>query len=392
MSTSFQSAPSTRPAANPDPEGEVPPIVAEIDRAALAHNLHAVRRRVGTGVRILSVVKADAYGHGATECAKSFVAAGADWLGVARAPEGVALRRAGLAVPVCVLSGLMGGDADEVVAHRLTPLVYRADHLEALASAVRRAGHARFPVHVKIDTGMGRFGALPEESGALMDALSRQPQLELEGLATHLARADADDAGSVGRQLAQFDAVRQSFAARGLRPSMVHLANSAGVLGFARAHGDMVRPGLMLYGVAPDAFREGAADLRPALSWKTRIVHLKEVPAGFGVGYGHAFVAARDTRLAVLPVGYADGLPVPASNRAQVLVGGRRVPLVGRVCMDACMVDVTDLPQVAVGDEAVLIGSQGEDSLGAADLAAAAGTLSYEILCGIGARVPRVYR
>ncbi len=368
------------------------PTEVEVDLGALAHNLKEAKRLVGPAVQVLAVVKADAYGHGAVPAARAFVGAGAAWLGVAIVEEGAELRRAGLVAPICVLSGLAGDEAAALVEHRLTPMVYRPDQLAAVARAVRAAGLVHYGVHLKVDTGMGRYGALPEEVGAFLDALRAHPALELEGLATHFALADQGDDRSMAEQRAKFDAVAQSLSARGLHPKLRHLANSASLLDHPETHADLVRPGLMLYGIAPAARLKRLADLKPALTFRTHITHLKEVPAGFPVSYGATYVTTRPSRLATLPVGYADGLPRAVSNRAEMLVRERRAPLVGRVCMDACLLDVTHVAGASIGDEVVLIGRQGAVAIGADELATHADTVSYEILCGIGKRVPRVYR
>lgn len=368
------------------------PTVVEVDTQALGHNLGQARRLCGPGVKVLAVVKADAYGHGAVPCARAFVAAGADWLGTALVEEGAELRRAGLLAPICVLSGLAGDDARVLVSSRLTPMVYRADHLASVAAAARAAGLARYGVHLKVDTGMGRYGVLPADVGAFLDALAAHPGLELEGLATHFACADAGDPDAMEQPLAAWREVEATVWARGLRPRLRHLANSASLLGDRRTHGDMVRPGLMLYGHSPASRLVRRAELRPALSLRTRITHLKEVPAGFPVGYGATFVTSRPSLLATLPIGYADGLPRAVSNRAEMLVRGRRAPVVGRVCMDACVLDVTNVPEAALGDEVMIIGRQGSVGIEVEELAGHADTISYEILGGIGKRVPRTYR
>ena len=368
------------------------PTAVEVDLGALAHNLKEARRLVGPEVKVLAVVKADAYGHGAVPCARAFVGAGAAWLGVAIVEEGVELRRAGLVAPICVLSGLAGNEAGVLVQHRLTPIVYRPDQLAAVASAVRDAGLSRYGVHLKVDTGMGRYGVLPEDAGAFLDAFATHPALELEGLATHFGSADQGDDEAIRSQREKFEAVAQTLAARGLQPSLRHLANSACLLDHPETHADLVRPGLMLYGHAPAARLARRADLKPALTFRTRIAHLKSVPAGFPVSYGATYVTPRPSRLATLPVGYADGLPRAVSNRAELLVRGQRAPLVGRVCMDACLLDVTNVSGASLGDEVVIIGRQGALAVEAEELAVHADTISYEILCGIGKRVPRVYR
>jgi alanine racemase len=366
------------------------PTVVEVDTGALAHNLRAVRRLLSDAVRVLAVVKADAYGHGAVPCARAFVEAGADWLGVALVEEGVELRRAGLLTPICVLSGMAGiDDARVLVAHRLTPLLSRPDHLAAMGAAVRAAGLSRYAVHLKVDTGMGRWGALPNEVDAFLSALRRHPELDLEGLATHFARADDEDPSAVEGPLARFRAAEQLVRRRGFDVRLRHLSNSAAVVAHRRTHFDMVRPGLVLYGQAPTA---GGPDLRPALTLRTRIAHLRDVPAGFPVSYGGTFVTSFPSRLATLPIGYADGLPRRASHRARMLVRGRYAPVVGLVCMDACVLDVTGVPGASLGDEVVIIGEQQGAVLGAGELAAHADTIAYEIFTGLGKRVPRTYR
>jgi alanine racemase len=366
------------------------PTVVEVDTSALAHNLREVRRLVGDEVRVLAVVKADAYGHGAVPCARAFVEAGADWLGVALVEEGVELRRAGLLTPICVLSGMAGlDDAKVLVAHRLTPLIYRPDHLAAMGAAVRSAGLSRYAVHLKVDTGMGRWGALPEDVDAFLTALRRHPELELEGLATHFAGADDEDGASVGRQSSLFRELESLLRTKGFEVKLRHLSNSAAVLSHPAAHFDMVRPGLMLYGHSPVA---GVTNLRPALTLRTRIAHVRDVPAGFSVSYGGTFVTAHPSRLATLPIGYADGLPRRASHKARMLVRGRHAPVVGRICMDACVLDVTAVPGASLGDEVVIIGEQQGATVGADELAAHADTIAYEILTGLGKRVPRTYR
>ncbi|MFM2152316.1 MAG: hypothetical protein RL199_751 [Pseudomonadota bacterium] len=366
------------------------PTVVEVDTSALAHNLREVHRLVGGAVRVLAVVKADAYGHGAVPCARAFVEAGADWLGVALVEEGVELRRAGLLTPICVLSGMAGiDDARVLVAHRLTPLIYRPDHLAAMGAAVRAAGLSRYAVHLKVDTGMGRWGALPQDVDAFLAALRRHPELELEGLATHFASADEDDVAAVERPLALFREVESLVRAKGFDVKLRHLSNSAAVLSHPSARFDMVRPGLMLYGQSPVA---GVSGLRPALTLRTRIAHLRDVPAGFTVSYGGTFVTSRPSRLATLPIGYADGLPRRASHKARMLVRGHHAPVVGRICMDACVLDVTGVPGAALGDEVVIIGEQQGACVGADELASHADTIAYEILTGLGKRVPRTYR
>ncbi len=367
------------------------PTVIEVELAALAHNVALLRSRLAPGVKLLAVVKADAYGHGAIPCARTFVESGADWLGVALVEEGVELRRAGLLAPICILSGLGShSDARVIVSHRLTPLVSRPDHLDAMAAAAHDAGLDRYPIHLKVDTGMARWGALPSEVGPFLDALQTHPGLVLEGLATHLACADSPEESAVSGPLHIFRGIEAFVRDRGFAPTLRHIGNSAALLAHPKSHGDMVRPGLALYGASP--FDTPVDGLRPVLTLKTRITHLKTLPAGAPIGYGASFHTTRSTRVATVPIGYADGLPRRVSNRARMLIRGRPASIVGRVCMDACMLDVTDIDDAALGDEVVILGRQGDATIGPDELGRHAETLSYEILTGLGKRVPRTYR
>ena len=354
---------------------------ARIDAAALAHNLRAVQTAAPRS-RVIAVVKADAYGHGAVRCAKALDAAGADALGVALVEEGAALREAGL-------SGRMlafGGRYDEVVRLRLEPFVFRLEHLDGLDAAARAAGEV-LPVHLKVDTGMGRIGVQPEEVAGFLDALAARPALRLAGLCSHFANADLADAALTRAQVARLLGVAALARARGHAPE-VHLANSAAIFSLPEAHLDAVRPGLALYGASPAPHL--TADLRPVLTWATEVTHLKTVPVGTPISYGSRWRAARPSVIATLPIGYADGYPRAYTNNAFVLVRGRRAPIVGTVCMDMCMADVTDVPGADVGDEVVLLGAQGLARVTVEELAQRAGTISYEVFCRIGARVPRV--
>jgi alanine racemase len=360
------------------------PTVVEIHLPSLRHNLQEVTRRVGAAA-IMAVVKANAYGHGAVPVSRALLAAGTHQLGVATVEEGLELRHAGVTAPILVMGGLC--DIPAIQQFNLTPVLPSRDAVETAARlAAPRTAPLR--VHLKIDTGMSRLGLIPDEALALLRA-GWPPNLHLEGVMSHLASADDPDGRATEEQLARFRAFLEAIQAAGLNRPAAHIANSAGILRFPSSHFDLVRPGLMLYGYASGPLP--CADLRPALTWKSRVMQIKQVNAGQRVSYGGTFVASRPSTLAVLPVGYADGYSRALSNKGHVLIGGRPAPVVGRVCMDLTIVDVTDHPAVRPGDEAVLLGRQGSAAITADDLAAWQDTISYEVLCRIGPRVTRVY-
>jgi alanine racemase len=367
------------------------PTRAEVDVGALARNVQTLRS-VAPGTALLAMVKANAYGHGASIVAAALETLGVELLGVALVEEGLALRDAGIAAEIVVLGGAYEGAWDTLIEARLVPAVFREDHLEALARAARRGGSMP-RAHLKVDTGMARLGALPEEVPALLGR-ARTLGVEFEGVMSHFANADLSDGLVTERQLEQFEKTLEVVRAAGFRPRWQHLANSAAMVALPRARTgavyNLVRPGLALYGVSPAPWIVAPRPFEPVLSWKTAVIHLKTVPAGTAVSYGGTWTARRPTRVATLPVGYADGYPRRLSNRAQVLVRGQRAPVVGRVCMDLCMVDVTDVAGTTLGDEVVLLGRQGGQEVGAVELAGWLETIPYEVLCGVGARVPRV--
>jgi len=372
------------------------PTTAHIDLGALRHNLAQVRRLAGDR-EVIAIVKADAYGHGAVPVARALAAEGVTRFGVALVEEGRALREAGIRGEVLVLGGFVEDQAAEIVELGLTATIFHAGHADALNEAARRAGRA-VPVHVKIDTGMGRLGFSPDAAPDAVAALARCAFLRLEGLMTHFADADLADPAYAREQVARFDAVAGTVRRAGVHIPIRHAANSAAVMAassWRSAMGgplyDAVRPGLMLYGARPGPAVGAGVDLRPVLSLTTRILLLKRVPPGTPISYGRTFVTRRESLIAVLPIGYADGYPRALSNAGRVLVRGRAAPVVGRVCMDLTMVDATDVPDAAEGDEAVVIGAQGAAAITVEEVAAGAGTIAYEILCGIGPRVPRRY-
>ncbi|MBL7139919.1 MAG: alanine racemase [Planctomycetes bacterium] len=366
------------------------PTYAEIDLAALRHNCRTLRDRVGPGVRILGVVKADGYGHGAVEAGRAMAGAGIDMLGVAIVEEGVALRVHGIRTPILVMGLTPDDEAAAAIEYGLTPTVdgpATAEPLERRAAAKR----VTLAVHLKIDTGMNRLGVRAEEAADAARAVAACPHLTVAGAYTHLACADSPDDAVSAEQLARFAQALDRLRAAGIRPEVVHAANSSALLRAPESHFDMVRAGLALYGVHPcEAVRD--VPLRPVMSLVTHVVATKRVRAGEGVSYGHQWRAGRDALVGVLPIGYADGYPRALSNRAQVRVGGRLAPVVGAVCMDMVLVDLTDVPEAAPGLEVTLIEADPASPLSAAALAGTAGAIPYEILTGIGKRVPRVYR
>lgn len=364
------------------------PARAEVHLDALEANLAAIRGRTG-GLPILGVVKANAYGHGAVPVARVLAAAGIDQLAVALLEEAVELREAGVATPLLVMGALEPAQMDRVVREGVTPALFREDQLSALDEAASHVGRLQ-GFHLKVDTGMGRLGVQETGLDSLLPALSRFPRLKLQGVFSHLACADDPGHPLTRIQIERFERVLERLREKGMAPAWRHLANSAAVLDRPPAWLNLVRPGLLLYGYRPSE-RNQDLPLRPVLRLSSRIISVKDLAEGESVGYGATFVARRPSRIAAVAAGYDDGVIRSLSNRGHFLVRGRPVPIVGRVSMDLTTLDVTEHPDVVAGDEAVLIGSQGEATQGADRLAEEAGTISWEILCGIGWRVPRLY-
>jgi len=363
------------------------PTVAEVSLAALRENCRQAARLVGPTVGVIAVVKADGYGHGAVPAAQAFLAGGAAALGVSMAAEGLELRRAGITAPVVVLGGAFPGEEEAVVRHDLAAAVWTLAGGRALATAARAAGRTA-AVHLKVNTGMTRLGCEPDEVAALGTALAAELHLDVAGVFSHFASADAVNTAAARAQRERFAAAVEALAGAGVRPRHVHLANSAAVLSEPAAHFTMVRPGLMLYGYAPAPHLADCVPLAPAMRLRTAVAQTRRVPAGTPVGYGGTWVAGRDSTIATLPLGYADGYHRVASNRAAMQVRGRRVPMAGRVCMDHVMLDVTDVPGVAAGDPVTVFGPRG---VTADDVAGWCDTIAYEVLTSVGKRVPRAY-
>lgn len=376
--------------------GSLRPAWAEIDLGAIRSNAALLAGLVAPA-RLCAVVKAAGYGHGAVATAHAALDGGATHLAVALVEEGRQLRAAGIEAPILLLSQPAPVAMSEVVAARLTPSIYTAAGLDALLDAVRRAEPpSPVPVHIKVDTGMHRVGAGPAEAVGLAHRVQASRWLALEGVFTHLAVADEPDDPFTGQQLDAFDAVVAELAAGGVRPPLLHAANSAGAMFHPRSRYDLVRCGVALYGLAPAAEHARhpvVAGLRPALSLKARVTHVKEVDAGERCSYGLRYRLAERSVIATIPIGYADGVTRSLSARGGcVLVGGRRRPLAGTVTMDQVLVDCGPGADVAVGDEVVLIGRQGDQELTAWDWAQKTGTIAYEVICGVSARVPRTYQ
>ena len=364
---------------------------AVIDLDAIAHNVRALAAHVGPQVELFAVVKANAYGHGAAPVSRTALANGATRLAVARVAEGVALRRAGLTAPILVMGYALPAEMKAAAAHELTMTVNTIEAAQALAGQAQAQGRTA-KCHIKIDTGMGRYGLLPEEVLPFVERLAALPGLELEGVFTHFAVADLSDKTYTRRQFAVFQEVLAALAAAGYRPRLRHAANSAATLDLPETHLDAVRTGIAMYGMRPSDEVEPALPLRPALTLKSRVARLRTLPPGASVSYGRTYITSRPTPVALVPVGYGDGYHRLLSNRGWVLIHGRRAPIVGRVCMDQFVVDVTGIADVRQDDEVVLLGRQQEARISAEEIAAWAETINYEATTGLLPRVPRFYR
>lgn len=369
------------------------PTWAEIDLDNLVSNFRSVKSFVGTDIKYMAVVKADAYGHGAVQCAKRLEAEGVDWLGVALPEEGVELRKAGIRKSILCLGGFWDGQATVALNYGLTPVLFQIDKARALNEAAAERGTS-VAVHVKIDTGMGRVGIRHDEVSEFADELTKLGNLRVEGLMTHFASADDLSQNPFTElQIKRFGDATAAFREKGFNPAYLDLANSPGAVAHPASRGNMVRLGGVLYGLGGDVLPTGISkpELRPVMSLHTRIAHLKKIPAGDTVGYGRTFTATLDALIATIPIGYEDGYARSLSNIGRAIVRGGYVPVVGRVSMDWTTLDVTSCPEVAAGDEVVLIGEQEGLCISAEEIARSIGTISYEITCRINQRVPRVY-
>jgi alanine racemase len=361
---------------------------AEVDLEALSHNVALVRARLRAGTGLVAVVKANAYGHGAVPVARAALAAGADWLAVATLAEAGELRAAGIESPILLLGPVPAGAETEAVALDLRLCVYEEEGLARLAREVGTAGsNAR--LHLKVDTGMARLGCSPDEALLLASRVRESKGLELEGLWTHFAEADDPRSARTQKQLQRFLGVVETLASAGISPPILHAANSGAAIQFPGTHLVLVRCGLPLYGYHP-GIESDDLPLRPVLAWKARVVAIHDLAPGDKVGYGGTYTAPGPVRTATISTGYADGYPRALSGRGELLVRGRRVPVIGRVSMDFTTFDASDVPDIALGDEVVLIGEQDGERITADDLARTVDSISWEILARIGPRVERV--
>jgi alanine racemase len=375
------------------------PTWAQVSLENLRYNFGVVQRHIGPGVTVCAVVKADAYGHGAVECARALEEEGARWLGVTSLDEAIPLRDAGIRTRILLMTGFWRGEEEEIIRLQLTPTVWEPGQVELLEKAAAGLGLPRLPVHLKVDTGMGRLGVDPEDLYQVVSALKPSPHMLLEGLSTHLASSEVLDAPSVNDQLQKFEQVRNLLRNEGFDPPLIHVANTGAVISKRESWNTMVRPGIALYGYHLPFERAGREvsgsklrlGVKPVLTWKTRILSLRDVRANQALGYGGTYVTKAPARIAVLPVGYADGLNRALSSRGRVIVREHYAPIVGRISMDLTLADVTGLPGVSVGDEVILLGASDGLSVDAREHAELANTNVYEILCAISKRVPRKY-
>ena len=366
------------------------PTIAEVDLGALEFNYRQIQKRIPEGVKLLAVVKADAYGHGAIPVSLKLEKLGVEYLGVAIPEEGVELRRGGVKAPILVLGGIFGREVDQIFRFRLTPVIFRKDSLKLLSQEAERR-RRKVKVHLKVDTGMGRLGVPLSAWPDFLKEVKRFPKIEIEGILSHFSMLDAEK-DLTQNQWGAFQRAVTIAQEMGISCQYLHMASSATLTAFPGYSAKLVRPGIMLYGSYPSPKFQSLIPLKPVMTLKTRIHFLKSVPPGTRISYGGTFKTKRESLIATLPIGYADGYSHHLSNHGEVLIHGKRAPVVGKVCMDFIMVDVTDIPRVSVGDEVILMGRQGREQITAEEIAEKINSISYEVLCLIGKRVPRVYK
>jgi len=361
----------------------------EVDLGAMFRNVKAIRRLLPSSTQLMSVVKADGYGHGAEAVARTALSAGATWLAVATLEEGIRLRGKGIEVPLLLFGPAISKEEIEAVAeHRLQPTVCSLNQ----ARRFSEAGLGPIPIHLKVDTGMSRLGVAWQDAPELLRAFARLPNLVIASLYSHLATADDPDLMTAAQQFQQFAELVDTLEGAGIRPPMLHLANSAATLAIPKAHFDLVRIGLAQYGIYPAPHLRDTVALQPTLSIRARIIFVKTVPPGTGVSYGHSFRTGRSTQLATVAIGYGDGIPRALSNKIEFLVRGRRVRQVGTITMDQCLIDVTDVPETREGDVTTLLGQDGVERISIGEWVERLGTIPYEILTALSPRLPRIMR
>lgn len=366
-------------------------VVAEIDLDAIGYNTAQIRSKLRPETKLLAVVKADAYGHGAVEASKVCLFNGAQQLAVATCDEGVELRQSSIQVPIIILGNTVEAQLEAVIDNELTQTVFCYDTAKRISDCAHRLGKDAF-VHIKIDTGMGRIGFLPNEASLdVIDSIFKLPGLKITGVFTHFAAADEKNKDFTLEQYKRFRFMTDSIEKRGHRGLIRHCGNSAAILDMPELQLDMVRAGIIIYGMYPSREVSESISLKPAMRLRSCISYVKEVAPNVSIGYGRTYFTDKTTKVATIPVGYADGYSRKCSNRARVIIKGQYAPVIGNVCMDQLMVDVTDIENVGIGDDVIIMGSDGKLSVSAEELAAIQGTINYEVVCNVGKRVPRVF-
>ena len=366
------------------------PAWIEIDLSALENNYNFIRSRINYQTKIAAVVKANAYGHGVVKVARKLSQLGVEYFCVGSPDEGIELRDAGIAKPILVLAEVLKSQYADIIKGDLIQTAASMETLTALNQAAKKAGK-KIRVHLKIDTGMGRIGFLNQDLPEVFNKAVKLENIEVEGILSHLARADEEDKEFSYKQLQKFDSALEKIKKAGFKLPLLHIANSAAVIDLKETSLDLVRPGIMLYGLLPSNDLNKNADLKPLLSFKTRVVQIRKLPAGSAVSYGSTYKTDSEEKLAVLPIGYKDGYPRLLSNQGEVLINGQRAPIRGKVCMGQTIVSVEEIDEVQVGDEVVLIGKQGKEEITATEIADLCGTINYEIVCGLSERLEKVY-
>jgi alanine racemase len=375
---------------------------AEINLKAFKNNIQNLKKITEPDNGIMAVIKADAYGHGSLPCAKAAVDSGVDYIGVGIIEEGIELRKNGITEPILILGSIFPDEAADLVRHDLATILCTNHLAEALAKEAEKQKKT-VSVHIKVDTGMNRLGVLPENLLSLIQTINKLPIIKLEALSTHFSSADDEDTSITKQQIELFHKILTKIQEAGVKiPPLTHLANTSALLRFPESRSKMVRPGLILYGALPSPVlnsvvekicqKENLQNFQPVMQWKSKIMLLKSVQKGQPLSYSRKYFTPRDSVIATLPIGYADGLNRNLSNNMEVLIRGKRVPQVGIICMDMILIDVTEVPDVQMGDEVVIFGKQGEEEITVEELAKRSNTIPYEILCNVGKRVPRVYR
>lgn len=362
----------------------------EINLDHIKHNIRTVKSILTKKTKILVVVKADGYGHGAIEVSRIAVSCGVDYLGVANCQEAIVLRKAKINIPILVLGIIFPQDVPKIIKYNLTPAIYRLKIAQNLSRLAKKHGQ-NVKIHVKIDSGMGRMGILPEQAVNFLKKLQKLPYIELEGIYTHLATADEEDSNYTWEQFKKFKILLKELEKENIYIPLKHISNSAASVKFPVMHLDMVRVGIMTYGLYPSSYCSQKINLKPAMYFKTKILQIKNLPKGSGISYGKTYITSKDTKVAILPVGYNNGYSRLLSNKGQVIIKGRKVPLVGRVCMDLCMVDVSKIEDLKEEEEVILFGGSSHNSISVDEIAKICYSINYEIVCQVGKSVPRVY-